>query len=425
MQKAVFLFLCYLITIGSYAQKQSVSGHIYDADSLIPISGVNITIVGSSSGGISGDDGFFELEVETLPVLLYFSHVSYAINQALISKKDKNEIEVYLQKETTELGEVTISAERIQKVDLGDTLNVLDFSVFGNRMIIVGSPFRKTSDQRLYLTDLMGEQIDNFPVANVGKQIKIPEHMTPEHMYLFEDYLGSFHLLTRKNVRQIDLYDDSIKLTYTTYYPEFLKYLFPIKAMLGESLFFQISNRTKNSTFRSGPDAFRPLLVKTVNDPDGFGRYIQPPTSTKQIYKYVSAPIVALGDELLIFDFFDNHIETFDSLGVPGRKVPIDFHNYTYRYFFNFFTATDLNQKKFKQEIFLDEAMGKIYALFHPLGGRVVLKEIDPDNGQIVNEVEIPDLHNINNIKVHRNIVYFTYQVKTYPYYTNIYRLKI
>ena len=120
-----------------------------------------------------------------------------------------------------------------------------------------------------------------------------------------------------------------------------------------------------------------------------------------------------------------NHIETFDSLGVPGRKVPIDFHNYTYRYFFNFFTATDLNQKKFKQEIFLDEAMGKIYALFHPLGGRVVLKEIDPDNGQIVNEVEIPDLHNINNIKVHRNIVYFTYQVKTYPYYTNIYRLKI
>lgn len=402
-----------------------MSGHVFDADSLKPIPGVNITIVGSSSGGISNDEGYFELEVETLPVLLYFSHVSYAINQEFISRKNKNGIAVYLQKETTELGEVTVSAERIQKVDLGDTLNVLDFSVYGNRMIIVGSPFRKTSNQRLYLTDLMGEQIDNFPVAKVGKQIKIPEHMTPEHVYLFEDYMGSFHLLTRKNVQQLDLSDDSIRLTYTTSYPEFLKYVFPIKAMLGESLFFQISNRTKNSTLRSGPDAYRPLLIKTIHDPDGEDRYERPPTSTKQIYKYVSAPIVPLGDELLIFDFFDNHFETFDSLGIPKRKVSINFHNYTYRYFFNFLTATDLNQTKFKQEIILDEELGKIYALFHPIGGRVVLKEIDPGNGQIINEVEIPDLHNINNIKVHRNIVYFTYQVKTYPYYTNIYRLKI
>ena len=425
MRKAIFFCLGCLIAIGSNAQKQSVSGYVFDGDSLKPIPAVNISIVGSSSGGTSNEDGYFEIAVERLPVLLYFSHVSYAINQELATRKNSNKIEVYLKKETTRLGEVTVSVQRIQKVDLGDTLNVLDFAVYGNRMIIVGSPFRKTSDQRLYLTDLMGEQLDNFPVAKVGKQIKIPEHMTPEHIYLFEDYMGSFHLLTRKNVQQLDLSGDSIRPTYTTSYPEFLKYLYPIKAMLGESLFFQISNSTRNSTLRSGPDAYRPLLIKTIHDPDGLGRYIRPPTSTKKIYKYVSAPIVPLGDEILIFDFFDNHFETFDSLGIPKRKVPIDFHNYTYRYFFNFFTATDLNQTKFKQEIILDEELGKIYALFHPIGGRVVLKEIDSDNGKIINEVEIPDLHNINNIKVHRNTVYFTYQVKTYPYYTNIYRLKI
>ena len=402
-----------------------------DADSLEPISGVNITVVGSSSGGTSNEDGYFEIEVDILPALLFFSHVSYAINQELVSKKNRNNIRIYLQRETTDLGEVTISAVRIQKVDLGDTLNVLDYGIRGNRMIIVGSPYRKTTDQRLYLTNLMGDQLDNLPVSSVGRQIIIPEKLTPEHIYLFKDFMGSFHLLTRKNVKEIELSGDSLSLTYQTEYPDFMKYLFPMKAMLGKSLFYQSSTKEFNYTYRSGPDTFRPVQLKTIRDPIGIAkkpldpeRYPVIPGAPSYIVKNVSAPIIRLNDEILLFDFFKNNIEVFDSLGQTQRIVDIDFHTITRTYFW-VLKNLELNQKRFMQEIILDEEAGKIYALFHPQGQRVTLKEINPANGQIVQEIEIPDLQNIDNIKIHRNIVYFTYQVKVYPYYTNIYRLKI
>ena len=408
-----------------------LSGHVFKEDSSKPLSNVNISVVGKSTGGTTNDLGYFEIRVEVLPTLLYFSHIGYGIDQVLATKSNRNKIKIFLTPETTTLEEVTISAERIQKVSLGDTLNVIDYAIIRNRILLVASPFRRQSDQRLYLTDLQGKQLYNLPVSNMGKRIKIPEHMMPEQIYLFEDFLGSYHVLTRKMVQQIDLSKDSIRLTYTTSYPKFLKYIFPIKAMLGESLFYQTSNKEFNRTFRTGPDAYRPVFIKSIYDPLGVPksrddpeRYPRPPGAPSYVVKNVSAPIIRLNNEILLFDFFEHNIETFDSIGHPKRLIPIDFHSITRTYLW-FYKERELNQNVFKQKILKDESTGKIYALFHQIGHRALLKEIDPENGNIINEIEIPDLPNIDNIKVHGDVIYFTYQVKSHPYYTNLYRMKI
>ncbi len=420
-----YTLLVLMCLSGAFTQKHLISGYVYDLETQQALSDVNITLVGKSAGTITNDQGYFEIMVETLPALLYFSHIGYAIDQVLVSKASQRKIEIYLSPEVTQIDEVTISAEVIQKVHLGDTLNVIDYAVDGDRMILVASPFRKQTDQRLYLTDLQGHHIANLPVKNMGKQIKIPEHLTPEHVYLFEDFMGSFHVLTRQNVQQIDLSGDSIKISYTTSYPNFLKYIFPIKLMFGESLFFQKSSKMVNSTLRTGPDAYRPQFVKTVKDPYGDQRYVEPPrTQLKTVSKNVSAPIISLNDEVLIFDFFDDHIEFFDSIGQTKRIIPIEFHSIPRTYFWLIKTR-ELNQKEFKQIILKDESTNKIYALFHHVGHRAILKEINPDNGNIINEIEIPDLPNIDKIRVDGNVVYFIYQVKSYPYYTNLYRMKI
>ena len=281
------------------------------------------------------------------------------------------------------------------------------------------------------MTDLQGNHLDYLPVMNVGKQIKIPENMTPEHLYLFEDFMGSMQLLTKKEVRQVDFSGDSIRLSYSTSYPSFLKHMFSIKTRMGGSLFYQTSNKEYNRTYRTGPDTYRPILVKTVFDPIGVPkkpydpeRYPPIPGAPSYIVKNVSAPIINMKEEILIFDFFQNHIETFDSLGQSKSLIPISFHNITRTYFW-FFKAKELNQSEFKQIILLDRKMGKIYALFHPIGKRAVLKQINLDSGQIIKEIEIPDLPNIDKIKVHNDIIYFTYQVKVFPFYNNLYRMKI
>lgn len=425
MQRSLFVIICISLSISSFSQNHQISGYVFDSKTEKAISNVNISAVGEFTGGITDKEGFFSFKVDKLPALLYFSHVGYSINQVRVTKSNRKKLRILLTPEVTNLNEVTISAERIQQVKLGDTLNVIDYSIRGNRIILVATPYKNQFDQRLYLTDLDGEQISNIQVERVGKQIKFPEHMMPEYVFLFEDFMGDLNLLTRKNVLQIGHIDDSLRITSEMDYYSFLEFVFPIKAIYGESLFLQNSNKTSNNTYRIGPDAYRPHLIKTIHDPEGVSRYMYPTGAPKTIIKKVSAPIIKQKDEILIFDFFNNHIEYFDSIGQSKKIVPIDFQNFSYRYFLSLFEEEALNQQEFNQEILMDKMTGKLYALFHKIGKKARLLEIDPSNGNVNNEIEIPDMPNVNRIKVHNNVIYFTYNVKIYPYYTNLYRMPI
>ena len=50
--------------------------------------------------------------------------------------------------ETQEIGEVTVSAQKIAKVIRGDTLNILDYEVDGDRLILFASPYKRANDLR-------------------------------------------------------------------------------------------------------------------------------------------------------------------------------------------------------------------------------------------------------------------------------------
>ena len=129
MLKNLALMLCMLLTTSSFAQKYTVKGSVSDANTRDPLADVNISIVGESGGGITNSQGNFQIKVENLPALLYFSHMAYAIEQVEVNKTNKRNMEVFLFPEIQDLEEVTISAERVQKVSLGDTLNVIDYAV--------------------------------------------------------------------------------------------------------------------------------------------------------------------------------------------------------------------------------------------------------------------------------------------------------
>lgn len=162
--KKLLLLLLSLIAANCYAQKHSISGYVLDHKSDIALNNVNISVVGEPGGGVTNAEGYFNIQVSKLPALLFFSHIGYGIEQISITEANRRKIKVFLMPEVTTIDEIVVSAKPIQQVKLGDTLNVIDYSFIGDRMILVASPYRKELDQRLYLTDLNGTQIDALPM---------------------------------------------------------------------------------------------------------------------------------------------------------------------------------------------------------------------------------------------------------------------
>ena len=431
MKIIVSLIFTFCLISSLHAQDQSVYGFVYESGSKKPIENVNVIVGGQSNGSITDSTGFFKISVNSFPGLLYFSHLNYGIVGISVSESQNKPVEVFLEQQVTLIDEVQIKAERITKLPLGDTLNVVDYAFVGNnRILLVANPYRRTNDQRLYLTDLEGLQLYSLSISGLGKSVKMPQHMYPELLYLFNDCNDSLYVLTKGDVRQISISGDSIVSPFSIDYADFLSFYLQIKAIRDDNIFVQSSSTSYNKTYKIHPDSSRPELIKTVYDPHGAKglncRYIYPPplVVNKQVFRNVNAPLVKFDDQLMIFDFFENCIECFDYNGKSVKTIPIDFHLSKQRVAL-FFEIIGLNQNEFNQEIIQDKATSQIYVLFNKPGKQATIKELSIETGKVIKEFDFPQFTNIEKVKVHDSSVYFTYHSSIYPFYTNLYRLKL
>jgi len=169
-----------------------------------------------------------------------------------------------LQPETSEIEEVTIRAERISKVIRGDTLNIMDYEIDGNRIVMVANPYRHQNDQRIYLTDNEGNIIDALKVDHGGKEIKIPEIMVPQTLFLFKDFTGQVHFLNKESAREVFHEKDTLSFGYNTQYSDFISRLLPVKCEMTRWLVFQVSTISENFTYFFGPGFQDGECIKTV-----------------------------------------------------------------------------------------------------------------------------------------------------------------
>jgi hypothetical protein len=424
---AITLFFLLTGTFQSSAQdrKYTVSGSVADALTKLPLPNVNISIVGTSGGGTTNENGEFSLILSRTPSILYFSYVGYSLSSFQVDQSIGKSIRILLEPETREIGEVTIRAERISKVIRGDTLNIVEYEVDGNRIILVANPYRNITDQRIYLTDREGGVLDILKVVQGGKMIKIPEIIVPQTLYLFRDFAGQIHFLDKKSAREVLYENDTLSFGFATEYPDFISRLLPMKCQMNSWLIFQIPTLLENYTYFFGPGFPNGQCIKTVRETGGY-RY-QPPMMNAPNYdasKKVSAPIVRKGKLLYIFDFFANHIECFDDSLNTVKMIPITFQNHTVKTLLG--EHQDLDNKNFTQQILFDEKSGKAYAFYRlRSNNRQSLREVNLETGNIDRIIEIPDFPNISKIQVYDNVVYFLYDSKTYPFYRLLYRMTI
>lgn len=92
----------------------TVSGKVISATDNQPLPGVNVSVKGKSKGTITSVDGEFTLEVDDKDVLV-FSFIGYATVEVPVNGKTR--LDVSLQEEAKELGEVTVISTGYQTVD--------------------------------------------------------------------------------------------------------------------------------------------------------------------------------------------------------------------------------------------------------------------------------------------------------------------
>lgn len=407
-----------------------VSGSVTDAKTGLPLPDVNISIAGTSSGGTTNQAGEFAMNLNRIPAVLYFSHVGYSIGSYQVEKNREKNIQILLEPEIEEIEEVTIRAEKITKVIRGDTLNIIDYEIAGNRVFLLASPFKNPKDLRIYLSTLNGDTLDHLMVKQAGKQIKFPEMMMPQYEYLTRDFTGQVQFLDKSCAHEVLCKNDRLSFGYDTNYADFIGRLLPIKCEMMGRLIFQVSNQTENYTLFFGRGTREGTCIKYATDKKGFDRYVTKELeamgpSSANYSRNLSAPLFRRNNELYVFDFFGSNFEVFDSNLKSIRTVPITFQNRTIRDLL-IFESEDVDVRNFTQTILFDEKSGKAYAFFRLWSNnRQSLREVNLETGEIHRMIEIPDFPNISNIRVYDNTVYFLYDTKTYPYYRLLYRMTI
>jgi hypothetical protein len=324
---------------------------------------------------------------------------------------------------------VTISGKKTANLIQGDTLNIVDYEISEDQIIMVANPYKHLNDQQIYLTSLSGEILASKKISNAGRKVEIPESIDIfSTLFLFKDCFRSIQLLTRDTVYQIRTDHQSLNLLYPSSIKEFETRLLPAKAFLNGCLFYQQSTLTENKTYSIKEGEKDPGLIKTVFDRYGPYRVEKPIFRyliKKSYEKNVSAPVIQRTNDIAIFDFFGNNLEFFNQNGISIRSVPISFH---LKEFTNllFLKMYDIDLGNFTQQILYDEKANRVWSLWtHQHSGHFTLKEVNPDTGEIIKVVEIPDYPFIEKIQVHNNIVYFLYSEKSYPYYRSLYRMVI
>lgn len=423
MTRRTILILILIFFTSHVSAQKRISGMVVDGKNGTPLSGVHVISSGEKSGSISDSHGKFSIELKNTPNRLYFSHLGYVIHSIVVNNKSSNKIRVELFPEQYEIAEVKVTGQRVERITNSDTINILDYQILKDRILFFGNPYKNANDTRIYLANLSGDTLSSRKVAKSGRMIKYPEILSPQLTHSFKDCFGHVQYLTRDKVWQVYIRKDSIFILYPSLYEDFLQFLFPIKTQIDSVLCFQVSDKTYNHTYLTILDSGKIQKIKTVYDPHGATRYIQPPH--KNFYKYVSAPVFSHNDSFILFDFFDNEMNTFSIDGSLINSVPIKFHLREYREAL-FFKEVDLDQRNFSQQIYKDDRTGRYYA-FYKLRrtGRQSLREIDINTGIIVRTIEIPDFPNVSKISVYNNTVYFIYGSKLQPYYQSLYKMRI
>lgn len=119
----LFTVLC---CMNGFAQSQTVSGKVTEADDGAPLPGVNVIVKGTTTGTVTDIDGNFRINVPEGGEVLTFSFIGYISKEVEIN--GRSSVDVSLESDTRQLSEVVVTAAGIEanKRELGYSIQNVD-----------------------------------------------------------------------------------------------------------------------------------------------------------------------------------------------------------------------------------------------------------------------------------------------------------
>lgn len=124
--RIILLALLQLMLFTAYAQEQTISGKITDAQSGEPLPGVNVQIKGTNKGTNSSIDGDYKLSVPSENTVLVFSFIGMKTQEVEVGSRSV--IDVQLNQDLQQLNEVVVTALGIEreKQSLSSSISKVD-----------------------------------------------------------------------------------------------------------------------------------------------------------------------------------------------------------------------------------------------------------------------------------------------------------
>jgi hypothetical protein len=413
VKKVVIILSVVFIQVTGFCQKENInlSGIVKDSADNSPIANTSIKLIKTNLATQSDNKGEFFISISQLPVLILFTHLGYYDSLVNFSDTFKKCIEIKLRKKVGVLPVLTVTTPKAVSITKDQPLYIKDYEFSDSNIIVFAYRDFMLSKACICLLNLNGDTICSVRLKSSGN--------------LYKDCLGFNHLLNKSIAWQIFSDSGIVNFIYPTDIEKFEEAFKPLVAELNNKFFYQkyycnnqllqyyyydkISNITEELKVISNKENLFMLrdkarIVMGSDDPE-----IQERFENLAFYKPVFAPLVKIHDTICIFNYADSVIEFYSDSCKLFRQLAISFHN----------------NRFWKREIYVDDAKGKVYALFRK-NGISTLKEIDLKTGQLKNSIVIPEFPFVEKIKVYNDNVFFLYSERgEQSDYKRLYKMKI
>lgn len=129
MKRIITNCLLFFLICNANAQDYTLSGFVKEKGSSEFLPGVYVTVPELKIGTSANDYGFYSINLPTGSYKVYFHFTGFKPEARLVTITENLELTVYLQEESSDLNEVVVNAETIERVSSSEKISVVEIPV--------------------------------------------------------------------------------------------------------------------------------------------------------------------------------------------------------------------------------------------------------------------------------------------------------
>lgn len=412
MKTRLFILFILALHFGCFAQSVVVKGTLVDPEQK-PVKKALVSLENTQT--TSNSQGVFVIRCDYLPNVLTIRHHNFELEEYFINfpqdKQDTVFATIQLDYEHTDLEEVVISASRLSWAYPKPNVHIIDFDLWGENMLLL---CKDNSNYLLRLVDGNNDPLFDVPIR------KHPR-------YFIRDCMDNVHIFYDDSVYQVEFISDtaslynprdagrSKKVVLSCVLTVRSLQVYEQKGTFGQTVDLvaidTLSHKSQrlyyasNRKYRRALDDFNRELEdqrRSIRDQDAdhsvdrqLELYALKETQERYlelINRPIYVPVFNLRDSIVVFDHLNDSAVVFTENGARVRSYPIIYQHH----------------RKWGRQLILNEEETRVFARYDD-DGMAQLREINPDNGELIRSIPITKHIYPDKIQCRGNYVYYLF----------------